>query len=237
MYSKQTWNTGDVITEEKLNHMEDGIATGGGIYSVNEMYLFDGEVTTIEDGGVFPSAIITLKGDLPKSDISVTFNGENYTLPYGYSEEPGDYWGEAGETGPSFTNFPVFIVKNFDFLEVMTAEAGTYSLKINEKVQKLEVNDSFVSALCLIVKVDKNPLTNAYALNKKYSEIYSAVLKGQNVIFIGAANSSVWGTVFLLTNCLENRIYLLNPKSDATFELLNFRNTTEDGYPTTGGNA
>ena len=26
MYEKQTWITGDVITEEKLNHMEDGIA-------------------------------------------------------------------------------------------------------------------------------------------------------------------------------------------------------------------
>lgn len=26
MYEKQTWNTGDIITEEKLNHMEDGIA-------------------------------------------------------------------------------------------------------------------------------------------------------------------------------------------------------------------
>lgn len=27
MYEKQTWKTGDVITEEKLNHMEDGIAS------------------------------------------------------------------------------------------------------------------------------------------------------------------------------------------------------------------
>ena len=30
MYSKQTWKNGDVITEDKLNHIEDGIATGGG---------------------------------------------------------------------------------------------------------------------------------------------------------------------------------------------------------------
>jgi len=27
-YEKQTWNTGDVITAQKLNHMEDGIAGG-----------------------------------------------------------------------------------------------------------------------------------------------------------------------------------------------------------------
>lgn len=28
-YTKQTWNTGDVITAQKLNHMEDGIANCG----------------------------------------------------------------------------------------------------------------------------------------------------------------------------------------------------------------
>lgn len=28
-YNKQTWQTGDIITADKLNHMEDGIASGG----------------------------------------------------------------------------------------------------------------------------------------------------------------------------------------------------------------
>ena len=29
-YEKQTWTTGEVITADKLNHMEDGIAGEGG---------------------------------------------------------------------------------------------------------------------------------------------------------------------------------------------------------------
>lgn len=29
-YEKQTWQTGDVITANKMNHMEDGIADAGG---------------------------------------------------------------------------------------------------------------------------------------------------------------------------------------------------------------
>lgn len=29
-YTKQTWATGDTVTATKLNHMEDGIADGGG---------------------------------------------------------------------------------------------------------------------------------------------------------------------------------------------------------------
>lgn len=35
-YEKQTWVTGEVITKEKLNHMEDGIANGGGILFLSE---------------------------------------------------------------------------------------------------------------------------------------------------------------------------------------------------------
>ena len=30
-YEKQTWQTGDVVTAAKLNHMEDGIEAGGGV--------------------------------------------------------------------------------------------------------------------------------------------------------------------------------------------------------------
>lgn len=28
-YEKNTWKTGDIVTSEKLNHMEEGIANGG----------------------------------------------------------------------------------------------------------------------------------------------------------------------------------------------------------------
>lgn len=35
-YKKQTWATGDVITEEKLNHIEDGLANAGGVLVVND---------------------------------------------------------------------------------------------------------------------------------------------------------------------------------------------------------
>ena len=35
-YEKQTWVTGEVITKEKLNHMEDGIADSGGVIVAEE---------------------------------------------------------------------------------------------------------------------------------------------------------------------------------------------------------
>ena len=37
-YEKQTWVTGETITAEKLNHMEDGIMESGGVVEV--IWLF-----------------------------------------------------------------------------------------------------------------------------------------------------------------------------------------------------
>ena len=47
-YEKQTWATGDVITAEKLNHMEDGIEdAGGGTTRVIEVVI-DGSTQTLQ---------------------------------------------------------------------------------------------------------------------------------------------------------------------------------------------
>lgn len=35
-YTKNTWTDGDIVTSEKLNHMEDGIANAGGIMVIND---------------------------------------------------------------------------------------------------------------------------------------------------------------------------------------------------------
>ena len=42
-YEKQTWVTGETITEEKLNHMEDGIEGAGGVLVIE--YTGEGVMT------------------------------------------------------------------------------------------------------------------------------------------------------------------------------------------------
>lgn len=44
-YIKQEWNTGDVITAEKLNHMEDGISSGNRLI-LYEVVSYNPEVRT-----------------------------------------------------------------------------------------------------------------------------------------------------------------------------------------------
>lgn len=49
-YEKQTWTTGEVITAEKLNHMEDGIAGAGGGSSIEPLEI---TITHDDDAGTF----------------------------------------------------------------------------------------------------------------------------------------------------------------------------------------
>lgn len=64
-YEKQTWTTGEVITQEKLNHMEDGIANaGGGI--IEKVFLGESTVSIGENSGTL-AAGGALLGDASKT--------------------------------------------------------------------------------------------------------------------------------------------------------------------------
>jgi hypothetical protein len=49
MYEKQTWVTGDVVTADRLNHMEDGISGGVLVVHVRMDYTRGGEPTYTVD--------------------------------------------------------------------------------------------------------------------------------------------------------------------------------------------
>lgn len=56
-YEKQTWANGDVITATGLNHMEDGIADGGGGGYFVHATVSDNEVTVEENVNDIVNAI------------------------------------------------------------------------------------------------------------------------------------------------------------------------------------
>lgn len=61
MYEKQTWVTGEVITKEKLNHMEDGIASAGG--GTNTEIIKLGNVQSM-GGGIVGDQIYSFQGNI-----------------------------------------------------------------------------------------------------------------------------------------------------------------------------
>lgn len=92
-YVKNTWETGDVITAEKLNHMEDGIAGGSEfkIYNMvvnatyNEQTGYTGTIQTdipgVSNWDTFESACGDLAGGYNKLYFRVNItNGSHYNF-------------------------------------------------------------------------------------------------------------------------------------------------------------
>lgn len=236
MYEKHNWVNGEVITEDKLNHMEEGISTGGGIYTYVEVTFFDDEVTTEKpsESSTFAQASITLQGNLPKSDISVTFNGQDYTLPHGYVGGVGDYWGELADA-PSYTNYPVFIGADGS---ILTPEAGTYALKIVGN--SFELNDDFKNNFPKNMLVNVSKRSNNYFLDKTYSEINSAVSNGDNVKFLlhnGDSTKEYYLDGISSDDGWLLNLFYVNHDPDTELNILQFSYTNSEGYPSTSGSS
>ena len=90
-YEKNTWATGDVVTSTKLNHMEDGIASGGlpiipTTWTSEQSFTFEktyAEVKAILDSGTI--ALFEMAIEL--QDVSL----KTYGVVTGYAEQGGTY--------------------------------------------------------------------------------------------------------------------------------------------------
>ena len=99
-YEKQTWVTGETITEEKLNHMEDGIEAAGG--SAITIEFEEGQMTPtmeqVETAFKAGIPVIVHENSEWGNDyyLVVYFDDTNenigtYSNRYAYSEESGWY--------------------------------------------------------------------------------------------------------------------------------------------------
>lgn len=153
-YTKHTWQCGESISADLLNHMEQGIedASGGGDagYSCEESYttLFDGSVTTTQDGDIARNTdvqLTTVPSPLPTS-IRVTFNGTQY-----YAEaivgEFGNVYG-ADVNISDWSTFPFSLdIDTYGYCIFSTENADTYTLKIESADISVETTECFRKAV------------------------------------------------------------------------------------------
>lgn len=110
IYEKQTWNTGDIITAEKLNHIETGIvnASSGGSnqadwnqndstqpdYIKNRpFYSSLGLITLLDEPELESGYSENLLSKIISSPIEITFDGVNYTFDrFNYNESDNSYY-------------------------------------------------------------------------------------------------------------------------------------------------
>lgn len=125
-YTKTTWNTGDVITAEKLNNMEDGI-TSAQAYTESESVRFSGSVTTEEYAGMYGAEIDCDLFDFP-NQITVTFDGTEYTCERVAAGDNFAY-GSVSSGAPDFSEYPFAILAGPHSL-IVTETASTHQVEI-----------------------------------------------------------------------------------------------------------
>ena len=138
-YTPINWQTGDTITAEKLNKMDNG-------WGFENTQLFSESVTTatVEDYHA-PVGSLAYSKQITSDTLPVTFNGESYNLPLTV-QEWGNIYGGLSESGLSFTRYPVCIVSNGDgHNDVYTETAGTYT--ISGSVPLIQTSEAFYSAV------------------------------------------------------------------------------------------
>lgn len=103
-YEKQNWKNGDVITETKLNHMEDGIASGGGVLVVNEVYDEQTETISLDHTWkeIHDADFAVLKmineNDVSTCILSECYSGAGYNVIFRNMVSISDTYGYATDS-------------------------------------------------------------------------------------------------------------------------------------------
>lgn len=138
-YTPINWQTGDTITAEKMNKMDNG-------WEVGETQLFSETVTTtaVSYGNVAQLSYSSLITD---DVIIVSFDGTKYTcnnIGTSGDHEYGAPWSD-GLNRYDFSEFPFNLYSSSDGNMMATQTAGTFN--VSASVQSTETSESFNSAV------------------------------------------------------------------------------------------
>lgn len=183
-YTPTNWQTGEVITAEKLNKMDNG-------WGIQNTQLFSETVTTVSVEG-FVSGALSYSLPINSDTITVTFNGTDYVCSR-ITMDHVNYYGGFSEQGPIFSEYPFAIAsedeENVDGNNIYTETAGTYTVAVSGK--SAVVSDNFKKAVLKVNDFEIIPGTTTWAEAKAAFEdkknVYYFLDTGQkvNVITVG----------------------------------------------------
>lgn len=199
-YTPINWQTGDTITAEKMNKMDNG-------WGVSSTQLFSETVTTAKDPE-YPDdpawGTSTYSTQITAESITVTFNGTDYICTRIIAHEGGgftDYaYGEFNNHEPDFTNYPFLIYTSSGGNDLCTQTEGTYTIAVS--ADALEVSDTFSDAVNMAVVI---PDVSALPLRcidgqTAYVDMQTAFNDGRILYFYAS------GTCFYITRVAINNI-------------------------------
>lgn len=138
-YTPINWQTGDTITAEKMNKMDNGWGVQDGLVT-----YFDNSVTT-EDAHN-RTVEISPTGDFSTAnEITVTLDNTTYNLT-GFNDDGYWTWGAPYGDFSEYT-FSIYVDSGTDNYYFVTQTAGTYALKIQANGMTVETSTAFNMAV------------------------------------------------------------------------------------------
>lgn len=127
----------DNIVKEEIYQNGAWVEQGGG--GAPEIVLYDGSFhTVIEQGVPLPITSLPMSEIVPSTKIpdslKVVYNGTTYDIPKVMGIQP--LYGEIGEGGPSFDNYPVALrlttdLDQYDTVEIITSSETEGTIKVS----------------------------------------------------------------------------------------------------------
>lgn len=185
-YTPIGWQTGDTITAEKMNKMDNG-------WGVQESQLFSESVTTADHGGM-NQGTLAYSQTIDADTITVAFNGADYTCSR-IDAFGGHFYGGFTEQGPDFSEFPFAIESGGGGGQnaIYTQTAGTYTVAVS--AETVEVSSNFNSAVNKCVDTSAMPMLCVSGVTTA-SEIEAAIFDQKRLMYFVAHSTNAFFLIF-----------------------------------------
>lgn len=144
-YEKHTWETGEVITADKLNHLEGGVEANQPGYECTEerTLLTEDSVTTTQYG-----APLSYTGVLTQDELIITFDGTEYVCEKKEFDSSSTYGADMTQSGPVFTEYPFIVMSDTGRGNgIYTETLGDHTVKIEELAGVVTTTPCFEKAV------------------------------------------------------------------------------------------
>lgn len=178
-YTPINWQTGDTITAEKMNKMDNG-------WSVDSSQLFSETVTMGDSGGLAWSELV-YSTQITAETINITFDGTEYndvpaiveTAPFGTVYTYGATWSDALGSY-DFSVYPFSIESTSNGNSLYTQTSGTHTIAVAGAA--IVVGDNFSTAVGISAEPLLATLPTPYAVTigtTTLKEVFDALASGK----------------------------------------------------------
>lgn len=149
-YTPINWQTGDTITAEKMNKMDNG-------WGISETQLFSETVTTTA-GQYGNEGSLSYAGQVTADEVTVTFDGTEYQCPLIIVNGDGRGYGGVTSTWEyELDTYPFALVfSESDGNVIATKTAGSHSVSVSNGI--VETSGNFNAAVESVVDTNAIPL-------------------------------------------------------------------------------